>query len=56
MNQAILLTNKDVSPKALRGLMKEVAEEAREKAILADKILNDRIKQELSDLIKKRNV
>jgi hypothetical protein len=33
--------------------MKEVAEEARRKAIIADKIISYRIDQELSDLIKK---
>ena len=50
MNQAILLTNKEISQKALRNLMKEVAIEARKKAMIADKSLNDRIKQELSEL------
>ncbi|MBM2815436.1 MAG: hypothetical protein HW421_2198 [Ignavibacteria bacterium] len=51
----LTLSNKEISLKALRCLMKEVAQESKEKAFIADKILDERIREEVSELIKRRN-
>ncbi|MCX6153060.1 MAG: hypothetical protein NT007_02745 [Candidatus Kapabacteria bacterium] len=53
--QTLTLSNNEIPLKALRGLMKEVAMEAKEKAFIADQILNERIREELSNLINRRN-
>ena len=55
MNKGLFLTNDEIPLKALRQLMKEVAVEARETAIIADLALKEKVRQELSDLIKKYN-
>jgi hypothetical protein len=51
--QNLTLTNNEIPLKALRGLMKEVAIEAKKKAVIADRLLNARIKEELLDLEKR---
>jgi len=55
MDKGLFLTNKKITLKVLRQLMKEVAIEARETAMIADKALEDKVRQELSDLIKQYN-
>ena len=55
MKNTLLYSKNEISEKALSRLMKEVAMEAREKALESDKKLIEIIKHELSELIKKRN-
>ena len=55
MNKGLFLTNGEIPLKVLRQLMKEVAIEARETTLIVDKALEDKVRQELADLIKKYN-
>jgi hypothetical protein len=55
LNQT-LVGSKEISQKAWHELMKEVAIEAKVKAMKADKILFEKIDLEINDLIKRRNI